>query len=102
MQIFLLAVATISGLFFAWVDSQPTWDDTGVLAGAILLTCGAIGLLGGKRPWLAALLVGGWIPLRGLLVTHNSGSVLALVFALAGAYGGWALRAGVRKALHPA
>jgi hypothetical protein len=101
MQAIFLSVAAISGLLFAWVDSRPTWDDTGILAGAILLACGAITLLGGRRPWLVALLVGVWIPLRGIFVTHNYGSVLALVFALAGAYAGWALRAGIRRALHP-
>ena len=100
MQKILLAVAIIAGLFFAYVDSRPTWDDTGILAGAILLTCGLIALIGIQRPWLLALAVGAWIPLRGSLVTHNYGSILALIIAFVGAYAGWAFRLGIRKTFH--
>src|SRR6185503_5658275 len=31
MQSILLAVAVLAGLFSAYVDSRPTWDDTGIL-----------------------------------------------------------------------
>ena len=85
MQKILLIVAMIAELFFAYIDSLLTWDDTGVLAGAILLTCRLISLLGFQRPWLLALAVGGWIPLRGIFITHNFGSILALVIALVAA-----------------
>jgi len=102
MQKILLAIAVISGLFFAYVDSRPTWDDTGILAGAILLTCGLIALIGFQPPWLLALAVGAWIPLRGILVTHNYGSILALIIAFVGAYGGWVFRIGIRKTFHSA
>jgi hypothetical protein len=102
MQKILLAVGVISGLFIAYVDSRPTWDDTGITAGIILLVCGLIALLGCQRPWLLALAVGGWIPLYGLLVTHNYGSILALIIAFIGAYAGWAFRIGIRRVLHPA
>ena len=100
MQIILLVIAVIAGLFFAYVDSRPTWDDTGILAGAILLTCGLISLLGFRRPWLLALAVGAWIPLRGIFITHNFGSILALVIAFVGTYGGWIFRLGIRKKFH--
>ena len=97
MQKVLIAIAIIAGLFFAYVDSRPTWDDTGILAGAILFACGLIALIGYQRPWLLALAVGGWIPLRGILITHNYASFLALVIAFVGAYTGWAFRIGIRK-----
>jgi len=97
MQKILIAIAIIAGLFFAYVDSRPTWDDTGILAGAILLTCGLIAVIGYQRPWLLALAVGAWIPLHGILVTNNYGSILALIIAFIGAYAGWALRFGIRK-----
>jgi len=100
MQRILLVIAVLAGLFFAYVDSRPTWDDTGILAGAILLTGGLVSLLGFRRPWLLALALGAWIPLRGTLITHNFGSVLALVIAFVGAYGGWLFRLGIRKTLH--
>jgi hypothetical protein len=45
-QKILLAIAVISGLVITYVDSRPTWDDTGITAGAILLVCGFIALMG--------------------------------------------------------
>jgi hypothetical protein len=102
MQYLLLGVAVLAGLFSAYVDSRPTWDDTGILAFGILIVSGLITLLGHRRPWLVALAIGLWIPLRGILITHNYGSILALVFAFAGAYGGWVVRLGLQKTFHPA
>ena len=100
MQNILLSIAVLAGLFFVYVDSRPTWDDTGILAGAILLTCGFIALVGYRRPWLLALMVGAWIPLRGIFITHNYFSLLALIIAFIGAYGGWTVRLGIRKTFH--
>jgi hypothetical protein len=67
-----------------------------------LLTCGLPALLGFQRPWLLAMLVGAWIPLRGIIITHNYGSILALIIAFIGAYGGWVVRLGIRKTFHTA
>ena len=102
MQKILLGIGLLAGLFFVYVDSRPTWDDTGILAGAILLTCGLLSLLGYQRPWLLALAVGVWIPVYWFIVAHNFGSIIALIIAFVGAYGGWVLRLGIRKTLHPA
>ena len=102
MQNLLLAAAVLAGLFLAYVDSRPSWDDTGILAFGILIVCGLITLLGYRRPWVIALAVGMWIPLHGIFITHNYGSLLALVFAFAGAYGGWLVHLAIRKTLHPA
>jgi hypothetical protein len=98
MQKLLVALSLIVGLALAYVDSRPTWDDSGILAGAILLACGLLVMLGFRRPWLLALAVGGWIPLRGILLDRNFGSILALLIAFLGAYLGWALRLGFRRA----
>ena len=92
MQKVLALIALMAGLGFAYLDSRPTWDDTGILAGAVLLTTGLLALLGFRRPWLLALLVGGWIPLHGILISHNFGSIIALALAFMGAYAGWTLR----------
>lgn len=97
MQKILLVVAVFSGLFITYVDSRPTWDDTGITAGAILLVCGLIALFGYQRPWLLALAVGAWIPLYGIIYSHNFGTIIALIIAFIGAYGGWAFRIGIRK-----
>jgi hypothetical protein len=92
MQKVLTAIAAISGLFFAYVDSRPTWDDTGILVGAIVITCGGLSLIGYQRPWLLALLVGMWIPLYEMIFSHGYGSIIALFVAFIGAYSGWLLR----------
>ena len=97
MQKILIGIAALLGLFSLYVDTRPTWDDTGVLAGAILLVCGLIALVGYQRPWLLALAVGAWIPLYEILVSRNFGSVIALIIAFIGAYAGWAFRIGIRK-----
>ena len=100
MQKILLAIAIMAGLFYAYVDSRPTWDDTGITVGVILLTCGILALIGFQRPWLLALAVGLWIPLYEITTSHTYASIIALVIAFIGAYGGWAVRMGFNKATH--
>src|SRR5574339_470079 len=46
VQKILLALAVLTGLFIAFVDSRPTWDDTGITVGAMLLSSGLFTLLG--------------------------------------------------------
>ncbi len=102
MQTVLLAVALLAGLFSAYVDSRPTWDDTGILAGGLLLISGLLTLLGHRKPWLIALAVGVWIPLHDIYLSHDFRLLLILLIPLIGAYGGWLVRLGIRKTLHPA
>ena len=102
MQNVLLAVAVLAGLFSAYVDSRPTWDDTGILAGGLLIISGLLTLLGHRKPWLIALAVGIWIPLHDIYLSHDFRMLLVLLFPLVGAYGGWLVRLGIRKTLHPA
>src|SRR5690348_10732309 len=97
MQNILLAVAVLAGLFSAYVDSRPTWDDTGILAGGLLLVSGLLTLLGHRKPWLIALAVGIWIPLHDIYLSHDLRMLLVLLFPLVGAYGGWLVRLGIRK-----
>ena len=102
MQKGLLAIALASGLLIAYVDSRPTWDDTGITVFALLVTSGIIGLLVQRRPWLYALAIGLWIPLWGVIQAQNVSMLLVLLFPFAGVYAGWALRLVVQKTLHPA
>jgi len=102
MQNILLAAAVLAGLFSAYVDSRPTWDDTGILAGGLLMISGLLTLLGHRKPWLIALAVGIWIPLHDIYLSHDFRMLLVLLFPLVGAYGGWLVRLGIRKTLHPA
>ncbi len=88
--LFVAALAIGAGI--AYVDSRPNWDDSGVTAAAILVSCGILGAAGPSRAWLWALAVGLWIPLLGIALHRNYGSLLALPFAFAGAFAGMALR----------
>lgn len=92
MQSLLFVVSIALGLTFAYVDSRPTWDDTGVLAFAIAISCAMLGYFGPRRPWLWALGVGLWIPAHNILRSGNLQSLLAMAFAFGGAYAGAALR----------
>jgi hypothetical protein len=88
----ILVAALIVGWTITWVDSRPTWDDTGITAMSILATGMMFGALMPKQAWLAALAVGAWIPLLGVVRHGNYAAGLALLFAFAGAYSGALIR----------
>jgi len=88
------AIALLSGLLIAYVDSRPTWDDTGITAGAILLASSLLAMTGYRRLWLLALAIGSWIPIWEIVFTQTFASILALALAFVGAYAGWLLRMG--------
>ena len=88
----LVPLALALGFAIAYVDSSPGWDDAGVSAVAVLGVSGTFGLLYPVRPWLWALAVGTWIPAYGIVREYNYATLLALVFAFAGAYGGAVVR----------
>lgn len=84
----LLPFGLALGAALALVDAQPTWDDTGMSAFAVLGSCALLGLVEPTRPWRWAAAVGGWFPLLALLQHRSLAAALALAFALAGAWGG--------------
>jgi len=107
MQKVLLILAICIGLFIAYIDSRPTWDDTGITAGTMLLSGGLLTLLGYRRPWLIALAVGIWTPMYETYLSRNfdlPGVILlplfVLLICLIGAYAGWAVRLGIRRTFH--
>ena len=87
--VILLIPAIIAGAAIAWIDSRPTWDDTGISVLMILVAAAVFGFFTSEKPWLTALAISTWIPLFGILSTHNFGSLLALVPGFAGAYLGY-------------
>jgi hypothetical protein len=90
MQTFLLLIAIAVGHFFAYVDSRPNWDDTGVLVLMIVVASAILAFLSPRRPWVWSLAVGIWLPLHNFIHNGNLGSLIALAFALVGAYlGAW-------------
>jgi hypothetical protein len=83
-RVLLASALTLgAGLVIAWVDTRPHWDDTGVTAGALMLAAAAASLFG-VAPWLAAALVAG--PVLVAEISANFGVLLAIPFALAGAF----------------
>lgn len=85
---FLMPLALVLGLLIALVDSSPNWDDTGITAMALVITCGLLGAAYPARAWQWGLAVGLWVPALGIALHQNYGSWVALVVALAGAYAG--------------
>jgi hypothetical protein len=91
----LLAAAMVAGSAIALVDALPSWDDTGITAGAMAIVASVFGLLAPQRPWRWALAVGLWIPAYSLARTPALATLpmlLVVIFPLAGAYAGRAAR----------
>jgi hypothetical protein len=88
----LIVVALAIGVAIGLADSSPGWDSTGITAGGLFLAAAVVAFIGRDRPWLWALLVGLPTPILDTVRTGNTGSVLAVGFAAAGAAAGWALR----------
>ena len=91
----LFLTAAALGFAIAWLDARPTWDDTGVTAGLLLLAAALLGFLGPRRAWRWAFLVGAWIPLHAMIRAPGAGALLmfvVLLFPLTGASVGVLLR----------
>jgi hypothetical protein len=88
-QVVAAALTLGAGVVIAWVDTRPHWNDTGITAGAIAIVA-AIGSLARVPPWLAAALVAG--PVLVAELSGGIGVLLAIPFALAGAYAGALVR----------
>ena len=87
--VLFLLLALMLGALIALVDSSPGWDDTGVSAAMVFTASGLLGALHPERAWVWALAVGSWIPVLGLAYDRfDYASLLALAFALVGAYAG--------------
>jgi len=96
-QKLLMIAAVMFGLLVAYVDTRPTWDDTGITVFSLLLGGGIIGLLAQKRPWFFALAVGLWLPLWTILKSHDLAMIILLVIPFFGVYAGWVLNLGIHK-----
>lgn len=91
-KIFLTLFAVFCGAAITYVDSRPNWDDTGITALAIFVTCGVLAFTSPHRWWLWAIAVGIWIPLFEIIRTQNFAAILALVVAFIGAFLGMLVR----------
>lgn len=97
-----LVLGLALGVALAWIDSRPTWDDTGVTFVGILLVSAVCTALGTRPWWLVALFVGGLIPVVEITLASNWLSLLALVPAVLGSLAGRLLDGRRRPAATPA
>jgi hypothetical protein len=84
----LLWFALVIGLAAGWVDTRPTWDDTGVTVFFVLLTSALFGAVMPSRAWAFAFAVGGGVWGFNIVLAGNIGAGVVLIAAFVGAYGG--------------
>jgi hypothetical protein len=84
-----IVAALAAGVVLAWMDTRPSFDDTGVLAVLLFLAGATAAIVGRDRPWLWALLVGAPVPLAELAQGGSLASLTAVAFAAAGAVAGY-------------
>jgi uncharacterized ion transporter superfamily protein YfcC len=87
---FLVVLSIGIGLVIAYLDSSPTWDDTGITATMLLLMAALISGLSARRPWLWAILIGAWIPIVEFSSAGWAG-LMAIGVAAIGATAGYLL-----------
>jgi hypothetical protein len=87
----LALVAAAIGLALGYVDSRPSWDDTGITAALLLLSSAMVAGLSDRRPWLWALLIGISIPLLEVWGAAGLASLAALAVSTLGAFAAYLL-----------
>ncbi len=100
MQKALFVVAVVAGLLIAYVDSRPTWDDTGITVAGLVLTAAIVGFFVQRQPWFFGLAIGIWIPIVPIYKTGDFKLLVVLLFPMIGVYAGWAVRKAVRRSSH--
>ncbi len=93
----LLLLAFVLGLVIGWVDTRPTWDDTGITVGAVLIVAAGFGLMMRTRAWVWGMAVGSGTPLLNIALHGSLAALVALPVAFLGSYAG----AFVRKLVDP-
>jgi hypothetical protein len=91
------ALSLAVGCAIGFVDSRPTWDDTGITAGSIFLASLVVSAARPRSAWLTGLLIG--VPVLAFNVALHGGfaSAIAVVIALAGAGIGYLIGGVVTK-----
>lgn len=72
------------GCLIGFVDSRPTWDDTGITAGSIFLASLLIAAWRPRSAWLTGLLIGVPVFAFNVIAHGNLASNIAIVIALVG------------------
>lgn len=93
----LVCCAVALGLFIGWVDTRPTWDDTGITVFIVLIVTALFGVMSPKHAWIWALAVAGGIVLFNIGLSRNYGAMLVLPIGFIGSYGGAWLRSTLQR-----
>lgn len=91
-SVVVCVIGFLAGLGIGYMDSRPTWDDTGVTVGAVALAAAVLGAAEPRLFWLAGVAVG--MPVLGMSVYAGAGyaAAVAVLVAVVAAGGGAALR----------
>ena len=79
------ALSLALGCAIGFVDSRPTWDDTGITAGSIFLASLVVTAVRPRSAWLTGLLIGVPVLAFNLALHGGFASAIAVIIALAGA-----------------
>ena len=83
MRTWLLAIiAAAIGIAIAVIDASPTWDDTGITVGALVLVGGLLGYLRPHSSWILGLLLGIPVLVFNYILHGNLQCLAALVVSL--------------------
>ncbi|MES2304564.1 MAG: hypothetical protein V4558_03615 [Gemmatimonadota bacterium] len=93
-----VACAIAAGSVIGHFDSQPTWDDTGVTVGAVLLSSLVLAAMQPRWAWLIGLGVGVPVLVMNVMATGSYASIAAVGFALLGAGIGYLVGRGLSTA----
>jgi hypothetical protein len=86
----LPSIGLLLGCGVAYIDTRPTWDDTGITAGVLLLGAAALSAVRPNGSWLIGLAVGFPVLAMNVVLRANYGAALAVVVAVVGAsIGAW-------------
>ena len=96
----VLLAALAAGLFLMSVDART--DDTGILAGLIVLSAGVLSAIRPRAALLVGALVGLPIPVVNAIRFESYAALAALGFALVGAFAGAYVGILVRRTLQAA
>ena len=92
-------MALAIGAGIGYVDSRPTWDDTGITVGALLLAGGLLGYLRPHSSWITGLLLGIPVLVFNYLLQGNLQALAALAVSLiAASLGGLVGKSVMRRA----
>ncbi|MEO8480167.1 MAG: hypothetical protein ABI542_11105 [Gemmatimonadota bacterium] len=90
------AAALVLGCAIAYIDTRPTWDDTGVTVGLVVLVAGSLAAVSPPMRWLIGLAVGVPVLVMNVLASGGWSSSIAVAVAIMAAGVGGAIGSAMR------